>query len=59
MSLLGRQRRSATVTAITPLTVYVANAAEFATILDEAPSVAAKVRAAACARQEANRSLAA
>jgi len=59
MSLLGRQRRSATVTATTPLTVYVANSAEFATILEEAPSVAAKIRAAASARQEANRSLAA
>jgi CRP-like cAMP-binding protein len=59
MSLLGRQRRSATVTATTPLTLYVANSAEFATMLEEAPSVAAKVRAAASARREANRAIAA
>jgi len=59
MSLLGRERRSATVTAKSPLTLYVANSAEFATMLEEAPSVAAKVRSAASARREANRALAA
>jgi CRP-like cAMP-binding protein len=59
MSLLGRERRSASVTAVTPLTVYVANSAEFATMIDEAPSVAEKVRAAASARRQANRALAA
>ncbi len=59
MSLLGREPRSATVTAVTPLTVYVANSAEFATMIDEAPSVADKVRAAASARRQANRGLAA
>jgi CRP-like cAMP-binding protein len=59
MSLLGREPRSATVTAVTPLTVYVANSAEFATIMDEAPSVADKVRATASARRQANRALAA
>jgi len=59
MSLLGRGRRSATVTAVTPLSVYVANSAEFATMLNAAPSVDAKVRAAASARRQANEALAA
>ena len=55
IALLERVPRSATVTAVTPLTVYVANAAEFATLLDLAPSVAEKVRATAASRLEANR----
>jgi protein lysine acetyltransferase len=59
MSLLGDRRRTATVTAVTPVTIYVCNAAEFAGILDDAPSVAAKVTHAADARREANRQLAA
>ena len=55
MSLLGRQRRSATVTAVTPLTVYVANAAEFTGLLDALPNVAQRIIRTAAARDEANR----
>ena len=47
MALLSGGRRSATVTAVTDLTLYVGTPAEFRQILLEAPSVAAKVRAAA------------
>jgi CRP-like cAMP-binding protein len=55
MSLLGRKRRSATVTALTPLTIYVANVAEFAGLLDAAPSVADRITNTAAERREANR----
>jgi CRP-like cAMP-binding protein len=57
MSLLGRTRRSATVTAVTPMKVYVANAAEFAGIEDVLPSVAARIAATAAEREAANREL--
>ena len=55
MSLLGNARRSATVTAATPLVVYVANPAEFTSLLEVAPSVAERVTGAAAAREQANR----
>jgi len=55
MSLLGNARRSATVTAATRLTVYVANPAEFTALLEVAPPVAARIVGTAAARQEANR----
>jgi CRP-like cAMP-binding protein len=54
MSLLRGTRRSATVTATSSLTFYVCNAAEFASLLDAAPSVAGKITAAAEARGAAN-----
>jgi CRP-like cAMP-binding protein len=56
MSLLAHDRRSATVTALTPVTFYVCNTAEFSSLLDVAPSVAAKITDAAARRAEANRS---
>jgi voltage-gated potassium channel len=55
MSLLGNTRRSATVTAQTPLTVYVANPAEFTALLEVAPSVAERIAETATARRAANR----
>ena len=55
MSLLGNARRSATVTAARPLSVYVANPAEFSTLLDVAPPVAERIVGTAAARHEANR----
>ena len=55
MSLLAHTGRSATVMAVTPLTFYVSNTAEFASLLDAAPSVAAKITAAAAHRGESNR----
>jgi CRP-like cAMP-binding protein len=55
MSLLGNTRQSATVTAATPLTVYVANPAEFTALLDAAPAVAERIVWAAAERREANR----
>jgi CRP-like cAMP-binding protein len=57
MSLLAGNRRSATVTAITPLTFYVCNVAEFAGILDIAPSVAQRISLTAAAREQSNRRL--
>ena len=54
MALLNRVPRSATVRAITPLKFYVSNTAEFATLLEIAPSVGAKIVAAAERRAEAN-----
>jgi CRP-like cAMP-binding protein len=45
------------VTAVTDLAVYACNAAEFAAMLDVAPSVAERVMAAAAARRVANREL--
>jgi len=55
MSLLGHAPRTATVTATTPLTLYVANAAEFTALLEVAPSVAERVAGTAAARERANR----
>jgi CRP-like cAMP-binding protein len=52
MSLLARGPRTATVTAVTPLTVYVCNSAEFATLLEVAPNVADKITRAAAVRSE-------
>jgi len=50
---------SATVTAVTPLTCYVANAAEFTALLEAAPSVGERILRTADARRDANRQLAA
>jgi CRP-like cAMP-binding protein len=55
MSLLGGSRRSATVTALTPLTIYVANPSEFRGLLDVAPEVAERIVATADARRQTNR----
>lgn len=55
LSLLTRTKRSATVTAMTPLTIYVCNPAEFSGMLAVAPSVARKIHDAADARAAANR----
>jgi CRP-like cAMP-binding protein len=55
MSLLGSTRRSATVTALTPLTLYVANPAEFRGLLDVAPTVAERIVRTADARRATNR----
>jgi CRP-like cAMP-binding protein len=55
MSLLGSTRRSATVTAVTPMTVYVANPSEFRSLLDVTPEVADRVMRTADARRETNR----
>jgi protein lysine acetyltransferase len=57
MSLLAHERRSATVTALTPVTFYVANLQEFAGILEVAPGVAEKLTTTAAEREQANRSL--
>jgi CRP-like cAMP-binding protein len=54
MSLLAHSLRSATVTAVTPLTFYVCNRAEFSSLLEAAPSVAQKITAAATERAAAN-----
>jgi CRP-like cAMP-binding protein len=59
MSLLERGRRSATVTAVTPLACYVANAAEFTALLEAAPGVGERIVRTADARREVNRQLAA
>ena len=58
MSLLGDARRSATVTALTPLSIYVANAAEFRALLDVTPPVAEQIVRTADARRATNRSAA-
>lgn len=50
MSLLARSRRSATVTALTSLTLFVSNVAEFATLIDVAPGVRDKITRAAASR---------
>jgi len=55
MSLLGRVPRSATVIAATPLTVYVANAAEFRALLEVAPTIAERIVGTARSREQANR----
>jgi len=55
MSLLHREPRSATVRATTPLTFYVANAAEFAALLDAVPSVRERIVRTSEEREERNR----
>jgi len=47
LSLLGRTRPNATVTTLTPTTLWVSSGTEFASLLDVAPSARAKVAAAA------------
>lgn len=54
MALLDHGPRSASVRSLTPLTFYVCNSAEFATLLDVAPGVRAKIVAAAGERAQAN-----
>lgn len=54
LSLLKRTKRSATVTAMTPVTIYVCNPAEFAGLLSVAPSVARKITDVANSRTAAN-----
>jgi CRP-like cAMP-binding protein len=51
MALLHNTPRGATVTASTPMKLYVANAGEFAALLGEAPSISAKIRRADEERQ--------
>ena len=51
MSLLHNSPRGATVVAATPMTLYVANAGEFAALLAESPAIAAKIRRADEERQ--------
>jgi protein lysine acetyltransferase len=55
ISLLQRTPRSATVTAITPLTAFVCNPAEFRSLLHDVPSFADKVTRVAESRLEENR----
>jgi len=55
MSLLGRGRRTATVTAVTPLTFYVANSAEFTALLEAVPSVGERIVQTAAEREAHNR----
>ena len=55
MSLLERGRRSATVTAVTPLTFYVANVAEFTSLLEAVPAVGERIAQTADERRETNR----
>jgi CRP-like cAMP-binding protein len=57
MSLLDNRKRTATVTATTPLTLYVANAAEFAGLLEVAPTIAERISATAEARRRSNEAL--
>lgn len=52
ISLLDNVPRGATVTAVTPLSLYVCNEQEFRTLLASAPSVGAKIRRAACERRD-------
>lgn len=54
MALLDRVPRSATVTTLTPVTVYACNIREFFTLLRVAPSVATKITQAAAERRERN-----
>jgi CRP-like cAMP-binding protein len=55
IALLRHTPRSASVTAITPLTVFVCNPAEFHSLLDAAPTLADKVAKVAARRVEENR----
>jgi CRP/FNR family transcriptional regulator, cyclic AMP receptor protein len=52
MSLLDDVPRSATVTAVTPLTLYACNEQEFFALLAAAPSVGAKITRTASERRE-------
>ncbi len=54
MAVLEGTPRNATVTAITPATVYVANPREFA-VLMSVPSVASTIQATVASRHQANR----
>jgi len=55
MSVLNGGRRSATVTAVTPLSLYVASAAEFAGLLEALPVVAERIGRTAAERRDTNR----
>jgi len=55
MSVLDGGRRSATVRALTPMSVYVASAAEFAGLLRELPVVAERIARTAAERRDTNR----
>jgi CRP-like cAMP-binding protein len=55
MSVLGRDRRTATVTADSPLTIYVATVSEFSGLLDALPAVAERIARTAAERRESNR----
>jgi CRP-like cAMP-binding protein len=55
MSLLDGGRRSATVTAVTPLSLYVASASEFAALLEALPVVAERIARTAAERRDTNR----
>jgi CRP-like cAMP-binding protein len=55
MSLLHGGRRSATVTAVTPLSLYVASSAEFAGLLEALPVVADRIGRTAAERRDTNR----
>ena len=55
MSVLDGARRSATVTAVTPMSVYVASAAEFAGLLEALPVVADRIARTAAERRDTNR----
>jgi CRP/FNR family cyclic AMP-dependent transcriptional regulator len=54
MALLNHAPRSATVVALTDLTVYVSNPREFSALLDIAPTVAAQVSTVASLRKDVN-----
>jgi voltage-gated potassium channel len=54
MALLGRGRRSATVTAVSPLSIEVLNPAEFDALLAASPSISDKVTRAASVRHTRN-----
>ena len=55
MALLNREPRSATVTAVTPLSIFVSSDREFGELLRAAPSVSEKVTRAAQERRSRNR----
>lgn len=54
MALIDHERRSATVTAITAMTVFVMNLGEFQDLMRYVPSVAARVGEAAASRHAMN-----
>jgi CRP-like cAMP-binding protein len=55
MALLNHEPRSATVTAITPVSILVSNPREFGGLLRAAPSINEKITSAARARRARNR----